>query len=337
MAQLNWFYEESGKDLSAAELMNEALLKLTILSFDELVKQSGMGESLAAVRPYRKWAYQWGVSQLKEKLNLQDNGPEAMALLHRYAGIGLVSLDKMDQEIKEKGAVTWARDCIFSRTSPELCMTISHYYTEVVAELINPEYEAVWTHHQSSGDPYCRCVWKKKSDPISVLDDMGETLRVLPRLEVTKEEILATSIWAFGSIVYSYVCAFRDLHGDEETKKVIGAVAIRIGQEMGEKLAEQNSKLKGSLVSVGGLVRAMQNAMGQRDNFMVISEVEVNNEITDCSQSGYGNFPCTMVIEPLFSGMVAAINPDFEFAYEKIIPMGDDICRWTIRKRSVVR
>ena len=66
MTELDWFLKEGEKDVSATDLMIEALFKLTISTFEELVKHSGKAEALAAVKPYRKWGAQVFVDDMKK-------------------------------------------------------------------------------------------------------------------------------------------------------------------------------------------------------------------------------------------------------------------------------
>lgn len=333
MTQLDWYIDEGEKDVSAADLMIEALYKLTIVSFDELVKRSGKAEALAAVKPYRKWAAQIYLLQFKERLKLQGSGADALLSIRAFASITTVPQDKMECEICEKGAVGISRDCMFKRASPELCMSISHYHSEFETEAINPEYECIWTHHMTSGDPYCRYVFKKRSDPISVIYDMGETLAVLPKFEVTNDQIRAASLWALGGFLYGNNCALLDLHGEVTTTDIIKGYATSVGQEIGMRLAKQNPELAGSVASVGKLIRAMQNALGQRDKFVIESSNEISNEITDCSQFEKSNSLACVMYEYFFKGMVSAINPDYEFTYDRMIMRGDKDCHWTLKKR----
>lgn len=336
MADLEWFIREGEKNVTAIDLMIEALFKLTVSSYEELVTHSGRAEALAAVKPYRKMSAQLFVDDLRKRGVIQGNGPDAMVVTQTFGGyiIGVPS-DKIEVEIKERGTVGIQRDCPFAGIgSPDLCISLSHFQTDFEAELINPEYECIWTHHESSGDPYCRMVFKRKSDPPSVVDDLGKTLMVLPKYEVSPQQLLAARLWTFSYWSYTNACAFRDLHGEEKSKEVITDISQKIGQEIGTRLTKEHPDLKESVESVGTLVSAMQNALGQRNNFIVVSPNEVKNEVTDCSLSVHQDILCCIQYESLFKALVSAINPDFEFAYDKMISKGAKTCHWHIKNRE---
>ncbi len=113
--------------------------------------------------------------------------------------------------------------------------------------------------------------------------------------------------------------------------EVIGSIARGIGQGMGLRLANENPELTKRVESMGKLIGGMQNAIGQRDNFVVVSGSEVSNEISECGQFNLLNL--CIRHEPFFKGIVSAINPDFEFAYDRMKTKGDKDCRWTLRKK----
>ncbi len=53
MADIDWFIKEGEKNVSAAEIMVDALAQLNTSVFDELVRLSGPEAARTAVKPYR--------------------------------------------------------------------------------------------------------------------------------------------------------------------------------------------------------------------------------------------------------------------------------------------
>lgn len=99
------------------------------------------------------------------------------------------------------------------------------------------------------------------------------------------------------------------------------------------KLVAQDPQLKDDIVSMGKLIRGLQNALGQKGSFVVVSRHEVSNEITDCSQQVCSGELCKLY-DSLFRGMLSAIDPDYELNYDKMMTHGDRICHWSLRKRE---
>jgi len=330
---LDMYFDERGKDITAADLMIDALVRLDISSFDELVKLSGKLDSIAAVKPYRRMDMQHVNLDLRNKLSIKSNGPDAMVTTYLFAGLHSVTKENMSGEIKEKGGVGIFKDCLYKDASPEFCLSISHAFTEALADLVNPDYESYWTHHQSSGDPFCRFVFKRKSEPISVLEDLGETIAIVPKFDLPKENIQALSIMTGAVFLNENTRGFVDLHGSEKTVEVLGLNAERIGKRIGEKLVKGNPPLSRDADSIGRLIHSLEKSLAQRDAFDIISKDECTCEVTDCTQQQFVPEQCKQ-LESLFNGIVHGINPAYEFAYDRMMSKGDATCHWVVKKKA---
>ena len=133
--------------------------------------------------------------QIKDTIPLKGNGPDVLLFLWQLTQSTIIPTDGLICEVKEKAGVETVLKCPFSQESSDWCVYISHLYSEAICNLVNPEYECVFTHHLSNGDPYCRVIFKKKSSPSSVLDDPGVTLATLPQIVLPRR----TEVWvAFG-------------------------------------------------------------------------------------------------------------------------------------------
>jgi hypothetical protein len=327
------YLDERGKDITVADLMIDALVRLDISSFDELVKLSGKLDAIAAVKPYRRMDMQHVNLDLRNKLNIKSNGPDAMVTTYLFAGLHSVTKENMSGEIKEKGGVGIFKDCLYKDASPEFCLSISHAFTEALADLVNPEYESYWTHHQSSGDPFCRFIFKRRSDPISVLEDLGETVATVPTFDLPKENIQALSIMTGAVFLNENTRGFVDLHGSEKTIEVLGAVAERTGKRIGEKLVRGNPQLSKDAESIGKLIHSLEKSLAQRDAFSIVSKDKCMCEVTDCTQQQFVPEQCKQ-LESLFNGIVHGVNPGFEFAYDRMMTNRDKTCHWTIKKKK---
>jgi hypothetical protein len=330
ITEVDWYIGEGEKDVLAANLLIKALIEINTSSFEEMVKLNGKAAALAAGKPYRIATGPVIVNEAKKKMPIHGNGPDALLLSYAFASLTVVP--DVTGEVKQKGAIGVNRNCAFNNASPEFCMWLSHYTTEGVLEYLNPDYECIFTHHETSGDPYCRYIFKKKSDPIGVIDDMGGTIFTLPKFDIPKEQATGAELWGLTHFLNDITSAFIDLNGAETTRKVLCANANRIGKEFGKKLAEQNPGLSDDIETLGIFIKKMQNSLGQKDNFVILSKNEVSNEITDCSHQLMCGEQCKQY-EAFCKGIVSAINPNFEFDYDKMMTHGSKTCHWVLRKK----
>jgi len=330
---IDWLVDMGGKDITAHDLMIKALGKLNETAFDELVRVSGKAEALAAVKPYRKQTMQYPIVGIRNQMKLESNGVDTLLLIYLMAATFGIDPENMKGEIKEKGGVGTLQDCIFKDGSPEHCMSISHFCSEFLTEFVNPEYEALWTQHQSNGDPFCRVVFKMKTDPISVLDDMGSTLGTLPKFELDKHQIQGQSIFSLAYMLNNDTSAFIDLHGSPKTIETLGANAYRVGQEIGKELVGVGGSIKPNARSLSELIGPLERTFRQRATIDINSDDEVSSEIMDCNLQRNCPYEECRQLESLFKGIVNAINPDYEFFYDRMKSKGDENCHWVIRRK----
>jgi predicted hydrocarbon binding protein len=81
-----------------------------------------------------------------------------------------------------------------------------------------------------------------------------------------------------------------------------------------------------------------KKAVGKNDVKKAKIKTKVD-ELTDSSVTSVPNHPETicMNFQSFFKGMVSALNPDYEFAYSRMITKGDNECHWTIKKKQSSR
>lgn len=331
VTHLDWYLSETGHDITATDIMIDALVRLDITSYDELVRLSGRVEALAAVRPYRRIDMQGVNLDLRKRLNIKSNGVDALLWTYLFAGLHSVSSENMIGEIKEGGGVGTFKDCLYKDASPDFCLSISHLFTEALTDIVNPEYTSIWTHHQSYGDPYCRFIFVRKGDPLDAMDDLGSTKAFVPKFDLPEGQVKALSIWAATTFLNENTSAFLDLHGLERTKEVLGANAYHVGLETGKRLVAHNQESGWGVASIGKLILSLEDAFGQKNHRIASTDMEFKVEVTDCTQQQFCVEQCEQY-ERLFNGIVEGIDPGLEFVYEGMMGRGNAACHWTIRR-----
>jgi hypothetical protein len=128
--------------------------------------------------------------------------------------------------------------------------------------------------------------------------------------------------------------AFNDLHGSDETLKILMPLAKQIGTEGGKYLVGENPGMKNDAATIGQLVNALGEVLMQHGNVQLLSADELRKEITDCP---FQIFPYEMckVLESLMQGVIEAINPDLDYSYEKMMTKGDKTCCWHVRNKGI--
>jgi hypothetical protein len=67
----------------------------------------------------------------------------------------------------------------------------------------------------------------------------------------------------------------------------------------------------------------------------VITTLGIEKEIKECPLKNGLPEQCKH-LEGVFAGVCEAIDPDYEFTYDRMMTKGDQSCHWTVRKKVYV-
>lgn len=312
----------------------EAINQMIVSSLDDLIKASGRAEALSTLKPYLKAGMYNQILNARKLMNIEGNGPDAILLTWKVCQSWLIPPKNIICEVTEKAGVEIVKECPCGKFSPDICIFFSHFGSEALCEFVNPEYECIITHHLTNGDPQCRLVFKKKSDSVSILKDPGRTLVTIPNFELANEQARGMFLGGGSACLHIMDSAFVDLHGSDEATSALSKSAKKIGRDMGIKLLEVNPKIGESIDSVVRLVDSLGKLIQQLGTCSKELSNMVEKEIISCSFQTWTKEVCYQY-EALIQGILEAINPNFEFAYDRMMTKGDRKCHWTIKKKDL--
>ncbi|MGA2574093.1 MAG: hypothetical protein ABSF36_07865 [Candidatus Methanomethylicaceae archaeon] len=318
-----------------SELASQILVELNISSFNEFLKLVGPLKLVELMRPYKIRNTMYLALELRRKMNLTGNGPEAAAMIPYICYSSFTNPTDLTLEIKEKGAVLTAQDCIWKNASPEFCVAFSRPAMRAICDVLNPELDYVITHQLTNGDPYCRYIFKNKTTPFTDLDDMGKTLTTVPQLtNIPKEARLQVKgyiLWHFWSCLTE---GMTDYCGPEKTLEILGANAYRVGVGAGTSLVQSGMIKQRDVTGVGQLIDEFGRGSEQYGNVVRSSDAEYSKEIVRCPFTmGQLSALCKQ-FECFFNGICHAVNPKLQFNYSKMMTTGDQSCLWSVTKKT---
>lgn len=300
--------------------------------FRSLLGEVGADQVFEAAKGYSKV---WGIntaSMAKQRFGLKGNEVEEIALsyywLHYSTSWGRIK----PLEIREKGAVVELFVCPVTEINapPEICVAMSHNIAQGLCHAINPEYEFVFTHHLSNNDGRCRYIIKKKSSKTN-LDDLGSLKKTIP-LNLSQDEINMVS----GGVCYNSLNAFTsmsvDLIGSERTLELAVPQAKELGVKVGKNLMG-NSGGDGNIQTIKDKLEVLHSIQGHTGTLTLLSESRLEREVQECPCKGSTPEVC-MQFEAISNGVCEAINPDYEFAYDRMMSKGDPTCHWVVRQKQ---
>jgi predicted hydrocarbon binding protein len=303
--------------------------------FRAMLEEVGLNRVIEASKRYNE---AWGravVGMVKERFGQQPSDLETIAMTEYYVHC-CTSIGHMKPlEIREGGAITELYACPNPgmRAPPEMCIAMSHVMAEAYCQAVNPHYEFAFTHHLARGDDCCRWVVMKKASKFN-LDDLGKLRKTVP-LELSMEEM-----WSFASrmVVFSQLFTFTsasiDLIGSQRTSELVAPLARVTGLRLGTKL-KGGAGQKGDLFVLKDKLDIIGSILQQNGNPAAVTDFGIEREITDCPCKGGAPEVCKQ-FEGVFNGVCEAINPEYEFAYDRMMSKGDVTCHWVVKKRSVL-
>jgi predicted ArsR family transcriptional regulator len=117
--------------------------------------------------------------------------------------------------------------------------------------------------------------------------------------------------------------------------EILCPIAERIGSKVGKSLVQKHPEFKDDVEAVGQLIDMVERTMlGRMGGSRPLSNDEFVREITECPMLVFSPPEMCKQTEAFYQGICRSIDPDLEFHYEKMMSAGDDICLWSLRRKS---
>jgi hypothetical protein len=328
-----------GWDASSAKLRNMILTECAVNVFRALREEIGPSRTLEAIKTFNVALGAANASILKDYIKERFGSPYnqamevAMPMYWWHCAVSEGHCTPM--EIRGGKAVVEVYSCPIALVNPppEVCIAICHYYSEGVCEYVNPEFEYVWTHHLTNHDGCCRYIVKKKSMKTD-LSKLGELEKTIPVLKMSQELRDLLSLMLVAGQMMMCTNASVDAIGSERTVELVAPLARKTGMELGAKLIVETRGINDA-PTIRDKLDFLNSALAHRGDPAIVTSSGIEKEIIDCPGKDLVPEMCEH-LEELLRGVCEAINPDYEFAYDRMMSKGDHSCHWTVRKKKEV-
>jgi predicted ArsR family transcriptional regulator len=317
-----------------------------------LLDDVGPAETLEAIRPFGN-IYGRNIADIARQMGTAPGDDLVSVTMPYYFGVYCSSGgDIKPMEIRDGKAVVELFACpTMEVQSPTEVCAMSHFNAEGVCQAINPDYEYVFTHHLNNGDDRCRFIVKKRSAKMKAVGPEPSTLPFLSmfktpmdieneqlgRLErtipFTAPQVIIdlTSLTIAATYFNMFTAASVARIGSQRTMERSRAQAIRAGMEIG---AECRRTTKGhDLDLMREKLGYIHTVLNQKGEPATITSSGLEREVVDCPMKGALPEQCAY-LEGVFNGICQGIDPDYEFAYDRMMCRGDRSCHWAVRRRA---
>jgi hypothetical protein len=331
-----------GQDAIYSNIHNATLGDCEVNMLKALMDEVGPNQALEAIKPFNIFGGKIIAGMLIQQFGLQGNDVEAVATPYYRAHCGTSQGHIKPMEIRDGQAIVELYACPGTTVGapPEMCVAVSHYLGEGICEAINPSYEFVFTHHLCNGDDRCRYVVKKKSDKFS-LDNPGRLEKTIP-LEMSKAEMDMWLEMECAGELGTFTYASSELIGSQRTMEIVAPLQRNTGLRLGAIL-KKNAGGKNDLSTLRDGVDLLCRSVHQTASSVPFTDSGIENEIAICPFRQY--FPVNpnslpipemcMQLEEVLKGVCEAINPIYEFTFDRMMSKGDPTCHWVVSKKAV--
>ncbi|HTY48015.1 MAG TPA: hypothetical protein VMB46_10180 [Methanomassiliicoccales archaeon] len=160
----------------------------------------------------------------------------------------------------------------------------------------------------------------------------SEPLDDISTCQFSAKERLFWQLAGYGEFWVVSAKAFSDWAGPEKAMDVLGHYmrmsGLSIGGRLAKKIGESSSNQETLTNIVSMICRAHQKSSNLEEN-----GVGTVQEICKCPFSDSPKEICEQY-QTFFNGICEAIDPSYEFKYDRMMTKGDGTCHWTIKKKG---
>lgn len=303
-------------------------------TFQALVDSAGSEGAQSLIRPYHKNAATAAAYTLIDALGITEKDNFGASFVQKNAMDFFTRSTAMSIDIKEFGSVVRTNVCPFRNAPIELCNTVCGTIPLHYIEVFNVPYDFKIMAQMSRGDPECVWVSTLKGKGLSQdPTELGETIANPRQLHFDQE---TTDSFSFQYLSEFWVMATRALidHLDEDKATTIlnpysKHTGLSFGMKMGRSIDDHQT---GNLLT--NCFSSLYNALGMKGKMIQNEGTRASMIIDDCPFKDAPVCICSQ-ISSFCNGVCEAIDPDFEFTYERMMTKGDGSCQWSVSRRDV--
>lgn len=313
---------EPGPAIDRIELKDAILSNCIKVCFQTFYDCCGLQKISDSVKlPYKHCGMALA-NNSKQRFSIKGNGLEQIGIPLYWLDTG-ISDGKISLSIYEKGAVIEISDCVLKGVHPTLCMA-SHFMSEGICEVINPDFGFAYTDHLTSGDMKCRIVYQKKGAG-SGTEDLGKLKHVVPSLGLAKEEMDYLKYSTIAEIFIINTRAFSELLGHDKMLSLVSPRMAVAGRELGARLIEKYGSSGQMTLDAVSLVNLVTSTIDQKIGTIESTSDHVRYSVRECPLKDAPPEVCEQLAEFL-DGLFKALN-GHHFQCEERMSSGSKTCQ----------
>jgi hypothetical protein len=240
---------------------------------------------------------------------------------------------RFDARGGKESAIVKIKRCSMEDWNPideVFCIILCEYAAGGTVETLNPMFQCNLAKSRSWGDSDCIWVIRRKDGKGAYENE--EDFEPIEPAKVVDNIFNNTSLAYMGEFWILSTRAFLDLLDSEDVTKILEDLMEKKGMEFGMKWKKSLDFNGTSLQIICRLLESIQQ-VHQMKGEVKKDEDKMEGEISECPLSSAPPQVCLQV-QSFNNGLCEAIDPNYEFAYDRMMTKGDKTCHWRIRKKG---
>lgn len=323
--------ERAPLPIGERDTVHWALNELAIKVVEAMLKELGVSKALELVRPRCRYSGRVMARNFASRFGLDCKGLEAIAFAP-FCARCLTWGGKGRLTFYERGAINEFVTCPASHGPPEFCIMISHYVGEGICEEINPDFECLYTHHMTQGDPSCIGVCKRKDEPGIDSNSLGMKLREIESLEIDTRERDALSFNVEVHCVNIFLECFLSIISADRMSQLLGPTFKALGEEAGRKLMAETEV--DSATVPNSILLTIGEMLGQECKVEEARKGEWELSVIGCIHC-HSHLTVCELMESFLASMISTVCPGASIRFIRCKDASHEACRMILqRKRS---
>jgi len=321
--------KEEEEDLSVG-LLRSWWLEAT----ETLVDIVGSEEALSLLKPYYQHGGMASRRVFQSITNLDLDGGTTARMGFRAHTSWLRGEISTSYRASDGSEISERHGCATSGICKEACDSVCSIIPFYWEKEMNPDWEIRLIRSLSWGDSCCQWkVWRSETSPkVEAIKEM----RVAP--DLVFRDPLDDDTWKSLGLAYageSWVLASRAIIDSSEQVSGIEELQHRLrlyGVSVGLRLKVRTLDYNGA-IAIYDIFKLISD-LHQRKGDITLQEDGASGTVSECPFAGSAPPEICMQYEAFFNGICEAIDPSYEFAYDRMMTKGDKTCHWMIRKKG---
>jgi hypothetical protein len=317
------------------ELAFQLLFNWYTTAVQAIVDSSNPEKALEVLDPYNRNANMAATFIIRDFFGLNPGdkysfGFESMVVMNFMARAPVMKVS-----IHERGAFSRVSDCPFKRGPVEHCTLACGLGPNRAAEALGVVQSTHLVSSLSHGDEECRwiTIYNGKGKGSMVESDLGGELASILSWPLPKELVDNFSIQYYAEWWMIAIRALIDQLGEQKAVGILAPYMKHNGISYGLKSSTKAVSNEGSQVRISSLVDQCGRALQMKTSLSSSNIMVDERTIEECPFKDAPAQVCSQ-LEAFFNGICEAIDPSYEFAYDRMMTKGDKTCHWMIRKKG---